>query len=76
MGSGLSQTNDEIVENIKVSLDKEFEEKLKNIPPCDPKYIGYRLYLLKNELEEKKKNVELYNQGKRPDGSSIEAYKQ
>jgi|APCry1669189034_1035192.scaffolds.fasta_scaffold14779_6 hypothetical protein len=76
MGSGLSQTNDEIVENIKVSLDKEFEEKIKNMPSCHPKYIGYRLYLLKNELEEKKKIVELYNKGKRPDGSSIEAHKQ
>jgi hypothetical protein len=71
MGSGLSQTNDEIVENIKVSLDKDFEEKIKTLTPCHSSFVGYRLYLLKSELEEKKKNIELYNRGKRRDGSNI-----
>jgi hypothetical protein len=71
MGSGLSQTNDEIVENIKVSLDKDFEEKINTLTHCHPSFVGYRLYLLKSELEEKKKNIELYNRGKRPDGSNV-----
>ena len=70
MGSGLSQTKDEMCENIKISLDNEFEEKIKTLPPCEPSFIGYRLYLLKSELEQRKKMIELHNQGKRPNGSN------
>jgi len=69
MGSGLSQTQEEMGENIKNTIDEELKTSIENLPPCDPKYIMYRLYLLKAEAETKKKHIDFHNEGRRYDGT-------
>lgn len=71
MGAGLSQTKEGMGENIKAHIDLELEEKIKTLPPCAPEFIAYRLYLLKSHAEAKKKEIDMYNEGKHIDATPI-----
>uniref|UniRef100_A0A6C0ERX7 Uncharacterized protein n=1 Tax=viral metagenome TaxID=1070528 RepID=A0A6C0ERX7_9ZZZZ len=74
MGSGLSQTQEEMVANINADFDNELQQKIKTLQAsgvCDPRYIGYAIYLLKAEAEEKKRQIELFNKGKKINGDPI-----
>ena len=74
MGAGLSQTHEDMAEQIKRDLDTNLEneiQKLKDSSLCDPKYIGYAIYLLKSKAEEEKKIIELFQQGKNVYGEQI-----
>ena len=67
MGSGISQTDEQIVEGAINSLNQELQEKIKNLKEsglCHPDYINYAIYLLKAEANSKKNSVILINESK------------
>jgi hypothetical protein len=75
MGAGLSQTHEEMAEQIKNGLDINLESEIKKLTEsssCDPKYISYAMYLLKSKAEQEKRQVELFNQGKNIRGEKFE----
>lgn len=75
MGAGLSQTHEEMAQQIKNDLEINLESEIKKLSEsslCDPKYIGYAIYLLKSKAEQEKKMIELFQQGKNIRGEKIE----
>jgi hypothetical protein len=67
MGSGISHSDEQIVQSINESLNDELIIKIKKLKEsgmCHPDYINYAIYLLKTETNYKQKSVESFNENK------------